>query len=1003
MAPMAQILLQTNLARNKNALFLSSYLSLEMYKHHSRTERADQNHKILILQSILEIIKSFRIQSKFLPQVIKTEAEETMNDVNMSRKLAVFILISSLLVILPISASSYPISCDDSLDNFNVEVGNSAAYISVPFHYQSKNYYCGPAALEMVFDYYGKDIPQTEIADVARTIRSTTFSDELRRATHFSNLSTSLGDEMPGNITGYPTRKVGYAAFEHWGLTIDDLKTLINNGEPVIVLMWYDHKDGMTHYRVVVGYNETHMIMNDPWNKDIWGGTYGGANTSMTCDIFLALWEYSSNWGLWVHPWVIELQMPSIVGSGDDFEVIANITYRCSAPFDISDYPAASCEATIELQEGLELAFGETTEYSLGSITTGNSVQTSWSIHAVETGFYNISVTVTGIVEGGVGAHATLPSYNYEDKIGGSCTNSLSIVNQTYRVHNLDTGLNYTTIQEAIDDNETLDGHTIFVEEGIYNEHVIIGKPMFLLGQSRNTTIIDGDGKGMVLQILTDDVKVLNFTIRNAGKIWGPPPGTGHPNSCVFGNGANIRIENNTVTDAAVCIWFSPSFNVSVSDNIVLNGVYGGVIGYNLSNSALCRNHVDRCGLMGLHLDGNSAHCKIVNNTVTNCLEGIELESSAGNLVEGNRLVSNNVSVMLNQCGSLNVFRRNNMTSYWYNIIVWGWSLEAFMQDIDDSNIVNNKTVYYLATLHDVVIDPSDYPNLGYLTVVNCTNVTVRDFNVTHNGDGVLLAYSANCTFANITLSGNHGPLLHGGLTFFESNNNLAVNNRISNNSVGVCFYQSDGNVFYHNSFVYNERQVISNFYSPLSEPVSPYSINKWDNDFEGNCWSNYTGADLRTGSYHNETGSDGIGDTPHVIDENNQDTYPLMGPFSDFNVTSEHYVQTICNSTISNFQFNGTAMSFNITGDDGTVGFCRICIPTALMNDAYNVFVNGTEIPHTLLWCSNSTHSYLYFTYNHSTQEVVIIPEFPLLIILPLFMMATLLIVIVYRRKNFM
>jgi len=33
-----------------------------------------------------------------------------------------------------------------------------------------------------------------------------------------------------------------------------------------------------------------------------------------------------------------------------------------------------------------------------------------------------------------------------------------------YRVHNLDTGFDYTTIQAAIDANETLDGHAIFVE-----------------------------------------------------------------------------------------------------------------------------------------------------------------------------------------------------------------------------------------------------------------------------------------------------------------------------------------------------------------------------------------------------------------------------------------------------------------------------------------------------------------------------------------------------------
>ena len=47
-------------------------------------------------------------------------------------------------------------------------------------------------------------------------------------------------------------------------------------------------------------------------------------------------------------------------------------------------------------------------------------------------------------------------------------------------VHNLNTGLNYTTIQEAIDANETSDGHTIFVEHGTYLEHIVVNKSLTL-------------------------------------------------------------------------------------------------------------------------------------------------------------------------------------------------------------------------------------------------------------------------------------------------------------------------------------------------------------------------------------------------------------------------------------------------------------------------------------------------------------------------------------------
>ncbi len=228
---------------------------------------------------------------------------------------------------------------------------------------------------------------------------------------------------------------------------------------------------------------------------------------------------------------------------------------------------------------------------------------------------------------------------------------------------------------------------------------------------------------------------------------------------------------------------------------------------------------------------------------------------------------------------------------------------------------------------------------------------------------------------------------------WLESSNNTVRGNSIEENGFGICLsflYAGLGNnTIYNNNFVSNEEQCMLVHSKPL-----PY--NEWSYEGEGNYWSNYVGID---------PDKDGIGNSEFLVDpqipQNNIDHYPLMGIFSDFNATSEYNVQTVCNSTVSDFQFNGTAIRFNVVGENGTSGFCRICVPTALMDVTYKVLINSTEVTYSLLPCSNSTHSYLYFNYTHSTQEVIIIPEFSLFLILPLCMTVTLLAMAVCRRRK--
>jgi parallel beta-helix repeat protein len=254
------------------------------------------------------------------------------------------------------------------------------------------------------------------------------------------------------------------------------------------------------------------------------------------------------------------------------------------------------------------------------------------------------------------------------------------------------------------------------------------------------------------------------------------------------------------------------------------------------------------------------------------------------------------------------------------------------------------------------------------------------------------------------TTSAQHNETLYadyGGFAIYYSTGNTVAGCKMYNDTCGVLLCNSNGNTFYGNSFINNDDPAVSDQSYPYENASAGYySINSWDNGVIGNYWSEYNGTDTHSGPYQNMTGSDGIGDTPYIIDASNTDHYPLMGPFTDFNIAQGVNVQVVSNSTVSGFQFNGTAVIFNVTQENGATGFCRVGFPTALINGTLTVFINGTEVPYNSLPESNNTENYIYFTYSHSTEQVTIVPEFPTFILLLFFMIATLMAILFYKKK---
>lgn len=82
--------------------------------------------------------------------------------------------------------------------------------------------------------------------------------------------------------------------------------------------------------------------------------------------------------------------------------------------------------------------------------------------------------------------------------------------------------------------------------------------------------------------------------------------------------------------------------------------------------------------------------------------------------------------------------------------------------------------------------------------------------------------------------------------------------------------------------------------------------------------------------------------------------------------------IKVLTNSTIETFKtYRGKQLTFNITGQHGTLGYFYVIISKHVLKEQYYVWVDQKQTPYTLTMTND--FAYLWFTYTHSRHTIEI------------------------------
>lgn len=376
---------------------------------------------------------------------------------------------------------------------------------------------------------------------------------------------------------------------------------------------------------------------------------------------------------------------------------------------------------------------------------------------------------------------------------------------------------NYSRIQDAI--NDAMDGDTIIVYSGIYEENIVVDKSLKIIGI--NYPLIDACRK-YGLKILANNCSIKGFRIY-------------HGEPAIEIRSDNNIIEENIIKENGKGILINDACYNLIKNNTILRNEYGIVLSNSSFNIFIKNNisyHIYWYG-MKMH---DSNHNQIIENTFSKNFLSLELQNSDYNIMRNNKFLLKRIGwggkVAICSNGNFNELCNNtfvecvaNFDFSSYNklignygnvrIYLWctknfiiqnnfvedisieGYKMEHFIHEFKNNRKMDGKIIFYLRDAENYIIPY----NVSKIILLNCSKIRIENYSFCNNVEGIEVLFSRDIEIKNNLFKGN----TECGIYIIHSKNVSIYENEIIDNDAGILAGYSSTLRIVNNNIFYNE------------------------------------------------------------------------------------------------------------------------------------------------------------------------------------------------------